>query len=309
MLGLILSAVLCTDFKAPFIGTVCSPNDGKRHAAMVLLSGSEGGNSMRGFAHLFAQHGYVGASVAYFGMPGLPATLVGIPVETLKPAIAALQARSDVDAGRLGVLGGSKGGEFALLAASTYPQFKAVVALVPSPMAYMGLGENDMPEGCSWTLAGKPLPCIPADAQAGMQIGMEASAGQPIELKPFYEASREADPTIARAAMFHLERIDGPVLCLGAADDRMWNSSAQCTIAADYLRAHHHRYADRAIDYSSAGHLFYLALSGPKSAVINYAIPGSGASFAFGGTPQGDADAARSAWNTIWQFLDVALRG
>jgi dienelactone hydrolase len=306
MLGLILSAVLCTDFKTPFIGTVCSPNDGRRHPAMVLLSGSEGGNSMRPFAKMFAEHGYVAASVAYFGMPGLPATLVDVPVETLKPAIGALQSRSDVERDHLGVIGGSKGGEFAFLAASTYPQFKAVVALVPSPMAYMGLGENDMPQGCSWTRAGRPLPCIPPDQQAGMQIGMEAAAEQPMKLKPFYEASRLADAAQARAAMFHLERINGPMLCLSAGDDQMWNSAEQCDIASAYLRTHRHPFADRAIDYAGAGHLFYLATRGPSSAINTYAIPGGG-SFAFGGTAQGDADAAHSGWNAIWKFLNAAL--
>jgi dienelactone hydrolase len=136
---------------------------------------------------------------------------------------------------------------------------------------------------------------------------MEFQQQQPVALKPFYDASREADPAQAKAAMFHLARIDGPVLCLGAMDDQMWNSAAQCNIAAAYLRAHHHRYADRTIDYPDAGHLFYLALHGPKSAIINYSIPGTRAAFAFGGTPQGDADAAKSAWRTIWRFLGRAL--
>jgi uncharacterized protein len=307
MLHLVLASILCSELTKPFTGTICSPNDGKRHPAMVLLSGSEGGNSMRSFARLFAEHGYVAASVAYFNASGLPPVLVDIPVETLKPALDALQTRSDVEAQHIGVLGGSKGGEFAFLAASTYPQFKAVVAFVPSPMAYMGLGANDIPEGCSWTVAGKPLPCIAPDSQAGMQIGMEAQSGQPMVLRPFYEASRQADPAQAKAAMFPLERIHGPVLCLAAGDDRMWNSAAQCAIAADYLRAQHHRYADRTIDYPRAGHLFYIALHGPRSAMNNYPIPGTQTSFAFGGTPQGDADAAQSAWSTIWRFLRSAL--
>ncbi|HEX8805944.1 MAG TPA: hypothetical protein VF741_03300, partial [Candidatus Aquilonibacter sp.] len=114
MLSFILAAVLCASHTNPFTGTLCAPNDGKRHPAMVLLGGSEGGNSMAGFAKRFAEHGYVAASVAYFKMPGLPQMLVDVPVETIRPAIATLQSRTDVNVDKIGILGISKGGEFAL---------------------------------------------------------------------------------------------------------------------------------------------------------------------------------------------------
>ena len=55
----------------PFHGTVASPPDQKRRPAVILLGGSEGGDSMAAFAKLLAAHGYVAASVAYFGLPGL----------------------------------------------------------------------------------------------------------------------------------------------------------------------------------------------------------------------------------------------
>jgi len=305
MLSLLLSAVLCSNVTTPFTGTLCTPNDGKKHAAVILLSGSEGGNSMKGFARMFAEHGYVGVSVAYFKMPGLPQKLVDIPVETIEPAIDALQARPDVDRGELGILGPSKGGEFSLLAASTYPQIKAVVAIVPSPIAYMGLNETDQPENCSWTKAGKELPCVAADPSAGMAIGQEFAAQKPITLKPLYDASRNADSTVTRKATFPLERINGPVLCLAGQDDQMWNSPAHCDIAMRYLKAHHHRFADREIVYPNAGHMFFMALSGPSSAMNTYAFPGG--SFAFGGTPQADADAATASWQAIWDFLQKTL--
>ncbi|HEX8806080.1 MAG TPA: acyl-CoA thioester hydrolase/BAAT C-terminal domain-containing protein, partial [Candidatus Aquilonibacter sp.] len=298
---------LCANYANPFTGTLCAPDDGKKHPAMVLLGGSEGGNSMAGFAKRFAEHGYVAASVAYFKMPGLPQMLVDVPVETILPAIATLQSRADVKADKIGILGISKGGEFALLAASTYPQIKAVVAIVPSPLAYMGLNESDQPEGCSWTRGGKELPCVPADPTAGMAIGQEIAAQKPITLTPFYDAARNADPLVTRKAMFPLEHINGPILCLSGKDDAMWNSSAQCDIAMQYLKAHHHKFADQSDSYPSAGHMFYLALNGPSSAMIVYPFPGG--AFNFGGTPQGDVDAATAAWKATWEFLASALGG
>jgi dienelactone hydrolase len=307
MLNLIFAAVLCGNVTAPFTGTICAPNDGKKHAAMVLLGGSEGGNSFGGVSELFADHGYVTASVAYFGLPGLPKALVDVPVETVKAAIDALEARRDVAPDRLGIMGASKGGELALLAASTYPQIKAVVAFVPSPIGYMGINESGLPSGCSWTLAGKSLPCVPADMSAGTALGMEASQGKPITLTPFYDASRKADPAVTNAATFAMEHINGPMLCLAGRDDRMWNSSAHCDIAMQYLRTHRHPYADREITYPDAGHTFFMATHGRSSALIT--LKGSsGAAIAFGGTPQGDVAAATSSWKSVWAFLGTALR-
>lgn len=298
----------CVPVSTPFIGSICTPKSQGRHPAILLLGGSEGGDSMSGLAALFAARGYVAASVAYFGLPGLPQTLVDVPVETVGRALHAVAARKDVDPARIAILGGSKGGELALLAASTYPQIKAVIADVPSPVAFMGLGVNDMPTGCSWSFRGKALPCVPVSEAADAAIGPQFATGAPVRLRTLYDLSLDAAPTQVRMAFFHLERISGPVLCLAGADDQLWDSPRQCTMAMNYLKAHHHRFADRAIVYPNAGHLFLFAMHGPKSAML--ASPASdGPVIAFGGTQAGDAAASTRAWKTIWQFLSHSLTG
>jgi dienelactone hydrolase len=237
-------------------------------------------------------------------MPGLPPALIDIPVETVKHAIDALLSRPDVN-GRLGALGISKGGELVLLASSTYSQINATIAIVPAPFAYMGLNAQDIPTACSWTLGGKELPCIPADSDANSGVMQEAMTGKPLILTPLYDASWKKDPAVTAKATFPLENIRGPVLCLGGKDDAMWDSSAHCDIAMHYLTSHHHAYPDREINYRKAGHTFIIATNGPKSAMISYSWPGG--SMAFGGTAQGDADAATSAWKSIWSFLKTSL--
>ncbi len=298
--------MICMPVTVPYVGTLCSPNDARKHPALILLGGSEGGDSQAKVAAVYAGRGYVATSVAYFGAPGTPPTLVSIPVETVGHALDSLAGRNDVDATKIGIMGGSKGGELALLAASVYPQIKAVVAMVPSPFAYMGLGPNDIPQGCSWTYQGKDLPCVPPDPTAGRALGMSIGPGKPIVLEPLYDASRKANPSVTDAAMFHLERIAGPVLCLAAADDRLWPSPAQCDVAMTYLKNHAHPYADQEIVYPNAGHTFMSGLRGPKYAMTSYPL-GGGMSMAFGGTPDGDAAAAQSAVATIAAFFAKAL--
>ena len=108
-LSLILAA--CTAATA-FIGTICTPQTPGKHPAVIVLGGSEGGDQAAPIAQRFANHGYVGVSVAYFGAPGLPATLENIPIETFGKALDAVSKRSDVDAAHMAVMGYSKGGEF-----------------------------------------------------------------------------------------------------------------------------------------------------------------------------------------------------
>jgi dienelactone hydrolase len=305
MLSLILAAITCAHVNAPFFGTVCSPNDGKKHAAVVILGGSEGGDSLGGVASDVARHGFVAASVAYFGAPGMPQTLVSVPVETVERALGVLRARHDVRVDKIGIFGISKGGELALLAASTYPQIKAVVAIVPAPFAFMGLGKNDV-EGCSWSKNGRDLPCIQPDGVAGMQVGLAIASGKPVAFTPFYEASRKDNADVTAAATFPLQNIRGPVLCLAGGGDQVWDSTAYCDITSQYLSAHHHPFADRTIDYPGAGHLFLYATHGPSSAIATTKL--GNAVVLFGGTPEADARAATDAWKTIWSFLAVALR-
>ncbi len=314
MLNLLLAATLvvpphppagCTRVTTPFVGTVCAPHDAKRRPLVIMLGGSDGGNRWEPLLPRFVKHGYVAASIAYFGLPGLPQTLVNIPVETVGRALGALTRRADVDAKHIAIVGISRGGEFAYLAAATYPQITAAIGIVPSPIMYMGLGVNDVPTGCAWSWHGTPLPCVAPDPQAGMQIGMEVMNRQPVTLTPFYEASRKDDPAATRAAFIHLERIHGPVLCLAGKDDAMWDSSAHCDLAMAYLRAHHHRYKDRAYVYPGAGHFFIVATHGPKSALE--AVSEGGVTMMFGGTPDGNAAAATAAWKRIWSFLGSAL--
>lgn len=297
----------CSPLTTPLVGTICLPTDRTvRHPAIVLLGGYPGGDPMRHWAQDFAARGYVAESLAYFGAPGLRTTLVDVPVEIAGSAIAALAARADVDDGRIGVLGISKGGEYALLVASTYPDVKAVVAVVPAPFAWFGMGEGGAPEGCSWSRQGHTLPCVSPDPSAGRRASESMMAGGPVSFRESYEWSRRRQDLV-REAMFPLERIQGPVLCLAGDDDQVWNSRAHCELTMDYLARHQHGRADRMISFADAGHLFWLAQRGPASARNSAAVHGF--QVLFGGTPDADARAASAAWLKIRDFLAGELDG
>jgi dienelactone hydrolase len=121
----------------------------------VVFGGSEGGNSMLDAAGLLAAHGYPTLSLAYFGEPGLPKELENIPLEYFARAVRVLRRSPGVDPKRIAVMGTSRGGEAALLIASTFPRLiHGAIGLVPSATVYPAPAA----ELRAWTLRGKPVP-------------------------------------------------------------------------------------------------------------------------------------------------------
>jgi dienelactone hydrolase len=162
-----------------------------------------------------------------------------------------------------------------------------------------------MPSGCSWSRGGQPLACVPQSPEAERLVREQFMQRQPLAFVTANDASR-ADGAAVAAAFFPLERIAGPVLCLAGGDDQMWNASAHCDLAMTYLRKHGHGYADSAIAFPGAGHVFLIARSGPQSAVNSVRFDEY--QLMFGGTPEADAAAASAAWPAIYAFLDAAWK-
>lgn len=112
------------------VGTLFHPSD--RPAPPVLvLGGSEGGQNDL-VAALLATHGYTALALTYFGAPGLPVRLAGVPLEYFIHAIDWLAEQPQSLGRRVAVYGNSKGGEAALLVGSMTDRVAAVAAMVPS---------------------------------------------------------------------------------------------------------------------------------------------------------------------------------
>lgn len=113
--------------------------------AVLLLGGSGGGMGWaRRTAGLLADEGLVAMALAYFNADGLPPDLVELPLEQVGLALDSLEARDDVDARRIGVVGYSKGAELGLLVASRRRDVTSVVAFAPGSTT----GSSKRTTGC-----------------------------------------------------------------------------------------------------------------------------------------------------------------
>jgi pimeloyl-ACP methyl ester carboxylesterase len=279
------------------VGVLYHQDDWRRHPGVIVLGGSEGGIGGRDVPLLLANHGLTTASLAYFGMKGLPPTLENIPVEYFGKAVQWMRARPEVDPNFIAVFGASRGAEAALLMAATFPDIKAVVARSPSHVCWEGVTAKHRPGGPAWIYDGKPVPYVPNHITAGfaMQYAWNRMVGNPVRQTPLFLQDLAAFGSTARAEI-PVEHIQGPVLLLSGSDDQIWPSSLMATQIMERLQRNHHPYKDEHLAYAGAGHWIpsaYVPTQGSRKE-MNLAI---------GGTPEAIAKAQADSWPKILFFL------
>ncbi|WP_157034762.1 acyl-CoA thioesterase/bile acid-CoA:amino acid N-acyltransferase family protein [Actinocatenispora sera] len=208
-------------------GTMFEPPAGSpKRPGVLVFGGSEGGEFLDGVARMLAVHGFPSLSLAYFGEPGLPSSLTRVPLEYFAKAMTVLSHQPGVDPRHLAVLGGSRGGEAALLVGSYFPaQVHAVIALTPANVA---VGAPPSGHDPAWTYRGKAI--------------------------PYTRQFNEPAPTDVPKAVIPVERIAGPVLLTCGGRDAVWASCPYARAADARLSAHHDRYPHRVLAYPGAGH-------------------------------------------------------
>jgi dienelactone hydrolase len=272
---------------------------GHRVPALIVLGGSEGGSeaAMRTAAAL-AHEGFAALAVSYFGVAGLPATLVEIPLEYFERALRFLERHDAVLPGRIGVLGRSRGGELALLLGAMFPELAAVVALVPSPYRWCSFAG---PAAAAWTHRGVALPYLATLGPLQITLTVDPPRKTFASTPAFERALDSASVQSLAAALSPIEQITGPILLASGEDDQVWPATRMARDAVAHLAKHvgRDRTRDECLVYPSAGH---TATAIPGEPTTDSASVVGGMRFARGGTPEGNARAQRDAWSRMLGF-------
>ncbi len=235
-------------------GTLFSPDFNKKYPGVIILAGSNGG-SVDWIAKAIASKGFSVLDLPYFKYPGLPENMVNIPIEYFKKAIDWLKKQKSVKIGKIGLVGGSRGGELALLLGSMFDEFKAIVGWVPA--AHLWQGEDYIKLVPSWIYKGKPLPFI------GKEFSQEElkkfSSGQMTSFREYFlNCLENLKPSLINQATIAVEKIKAPILLISGDDDQTWPSTEFSQMVVKRLKSHNFKYECKHIIGKNAGHQVFL---------------------------------------------------
>jgi dienelactone hydrolase len=270
---------------------------------VVAFGGSEGGlGPAAAWAPVLASRGLATLAIAYFAAPGLPATLAGIEVEVIERAASWLLRRDDVAAGKVAVLGYSRGSELALWAGAVLEAIGAVAAFAPSGISWAGIDAGGPADAPAWAFRGRPLPYAPIGAAAK---AVAAPAAGPAALRAAFEPAL-SDPARYGHAVIPVETIRGPILFVSGEADAMWPATPMTQIAEQRARDRGFSHQLFHLRYRDGGH---VCAGVPGTPVVTEAPPHplTGVVYCLGGPGAATARAGPDSWPRVIAFLHDAL--
>ncbi len=279
-------------------GILALPQGDGPFPAVLAFGGSEGGTGSGEFRALYlASLGVASLGVGYFGAPGLPDDLEEVPLEILEGDLARLASDPRIDPERIAVMGGSRGGELALLLGERFPVVRGVIATVPSGLVW---GATTGGDAAAWTDDGQPLAYVPWSGS--MPEVNPGDDGDRVTFRGSFLADvAAASPDQLDLATIRAERAAGPVLLIAGDDDQLWPSCVLAEVTMERLRAAG-RTGDALLCLPEAGHA--IGMPGWSTVdTVEVWRDDLDAYMVLGGTPQGNARASRVADTAIRAFL------
>lgn len=188
---------------------------------IVAFGGGSGGNDwtrnyLKEKREELLSRGYAVLAIGYFNSGNAPHSLDRISLNAISDTVMSIARQyPQIDANKIALLGGSKGGELILNLASRFNHFKAVVALSTSHVSFPALTWSA--NTSSWMYNGLEVPYVPAS----YETIAPALKGDLHEAFSIMLENKEA----VHQAEIAVERINGPILILSAKNDEQWPST------------------------------------------------------------------------------------
>jgi dienelactone hydrolase len=210
---------------------------GENQPLVVGFGGSEGGNAWtsnhwKKTRDQFIEKGYAFLAIGYFNARNTPKLLEKIAIEDIHNAILKATRHTKVDAERIAIVGGSRGGDLALLVASYYDDIDCVVGIVPSHAVFPG--HTNHFTSSSWTFNTIELPFVPVN-EAAVPFMMKR------DLRGAFEAMLQ-DKEAEKKALIKVEKIQAPILLISATEDEIAPTTPMCAKMIDRLKQHNFQY-------------------------------------------------------------------
>jgi len=209
----------------------------EKQPLIVGLGGSEGGNAWasdywKKTRDKFLEKGYAFLAIGYFNTKETPKILEKISIEDVHNAIVKATQHTKVNAEQIAIVGGSRGGDLALLIASYYDDIDCVVSLVPSHAVFPG-NTNHFTTS-SWTYDNTELPFVPVN-EAAVPFLMKR------DLRGTFTAMLQ-DTSAEQKALIKVENIKAPILFISATEDEIAPTTPMCNKMMTRLKQHNFQY-------------------------------------------------------------------
>lgn len=281
------------------VGVLFAPPSEKPLPVIVTFTGSNGGvNEMR--SKLIASHGFAVLALGYFAMEGLPDNLEDIPFEYFENAFAWIRSQKNIDGSRIGLYGGSRGGELVLLLGWQFPELvKAIVSVVPTSVVNGGL--SDTPVN-AWTYGGKPLyPYM----RVPPRVYQESSKDNPTIARRLFLDDREEFPKEYEAAFIPVEKIRCPMLLISGGDDQIWPSDVYSEEIMERLKKCNSTADCRHLNYPLAGHSIGIPNLPVYGPIFYHSVMERW--YTMGGSRPAGQQANADSWDELVSFFEKQL--
>lgn len=266
------------------------------NASIVLIGGGAWGDY---WGQELAKQGYVGLSLPYIGMDGLPKLPEAIDIGYFEQAIVWLKNQSEVDGEKIIVMGASRNAELALVLGTMYPELiSGVIAYAPSSVMWSNtvLPYNSDDIKSSWTYQGAELPYVPMKKIKG-------NNSNTIKTLAYWKSGLAKEDKVELASI-SVENINGPILLLSGKEDKVWPSALMADKIEQRIQQHNFQHSFQNIQYENAGHLISAnpeVLSSIRVGTMT--IKDKEYEFEYGGTNEGDHAARQAAKSEVLEFL------
>jgi len=273
--------------EAGLVGHFYAAVGASRRTGLLMLTGSGGGYPDDAAARDLARAGYPVLALAYFrDREGNPPELEqkqlrNVPLEYIFKALDWLEARPEVRADRVALMGESRGAELALMIGSLRPDVAGVIAYSPQELRWAAVGGGD----AAWTLNGVPLPYA------------EGVYNRATPMSQFTDIL-DGPIDVRNAAAIEVEHIHGPVLLISSRADALSPSARMANDIEARLRANGFSYRVENVQYEDASHLLMGFGPGQTEFRVNERF-----TMHFGGTAEGTETARNSGWARVKEFL------
>lgn len=278
------------------VGTLYQPKVSGHYPNVVLLAGSDGGQ-LGPAASLLASKGYTVFDLAYFNQDGVPNDLENIPLEYFYQSIQLLKKHTNSDK-KVTLIGYSRGAELALLLASEYDEFCAVIAGAPGAYITSGLKNSIYAPIPSWTLNDEAKPYLKFQHRPRTMFPLlkQWILRRPASFFGIWEDSLKKLDELEEKRI-KVEQIKAPVLLLSGDRDQIWPASEFVNVIQSNLTDAKH------IQYVEGGHFIAFPYALPHLPSNNYEHVGGGMIMYSGGSKKANAAAAKDSWPLICEFI------